>query len=79
MIHIADGWYTITDLDSCLLFCDLRFGQLSVEPNSPSFVWQYLLYPQSNGTVDVVRKEPDVGGGKIGGIFSDLMERIKGM
>ena len=76
LIHIAQGWYIVEDADSCLVFTDLRFGQLGMSNEAP-FIWRYLLFEEENGEITVTRPPAEIHDG-VGAMFADLATRISG-
>lgn len=76
MIAISKGWYTIMKKDNKLLFSDLRFGLLSMDPGAQNFVFQYEIVRYENGEVQFVEQEKNKLDGKK--LMSDLWVRIKG-
>ncbi|SHJ88988.1 metal-dependent hydrolase [Pseudozobellia thermophila] len=55
LIGITDGWYAIGRSDEGLLFNDLRFGLVSLDPGETQFAFSYLLKPRPDGDVEVVK------------------------
>ncbi|MCK0124624.1 metal-dependent hydrolase [Gelidibacter sp. F2691] len=76
MIGISKGWYTIIERDGKLLYNDLRFGVLSMEPGSQDFVFQYEIATDDHGKVHFVEQEKSPRDAKK--LMSDLWSRIKG-
>ncbi|WP_372752589.1 metal-dependent hydrolase [Mariniflexile sp.] len=76
MISISEGWYTISKQDEQLYFNDLRFGLLSLEPKSESFVFQYKIEEYNSDKVHFVEVSKDSRDGKK--LLSELWLRIKG-
>src|SRR5690606_15415009 len=54
MINISKGWYSITQKDGKLFFNDLRYGVLSLKPNSQNFVFQYEISTNDVGDVSFI-------------------------
>lgn len=77
LIHIAQGWYTVEQTDKGLIFTDLRFGQAGLDADNSSFIWKYLLTPDSEGKISVSREHTSVEGG-IAAAMSNLATRISG-
>lgn len=75
LIKITKGWYTVTKKDDEIYLNDLRFGLISVNPDSDKFAFSFLL--QKNGNEFTVTEEPK-NPGDAKNILSDLWERIKG-
>ncbi|TYB76313.1 metal-dependent hydrolase [Bizionia myxarmorum] len=77
MIHISKGWYTISQSENQLYFNDLRFGLLSLEPHSESFVFQFSIN-EDPITKDIyfVEQPKDTKDGKK--LMSQLWNRIRG-
>lgn len=76
MISISEGWFTITKKNDQLYFNDLRFGLLSLEPQSQSFVFQYKIDVDNFGNVIFTEAPKDTRDGKK--LLSDLWQRLKG-
>lgn len=76
MITISEGWYTITKKNDTLYFNDLRFGLLSLDPNSENFVFQYRIDIDDFGQVQFTEEPKDNRDGKK--LLSDLWKRLKG-
>ena len=76
MIAISEGWYIISKEDDSLYFSDLRFGLLSMEPNSQNFVFKYKIEKDASGKVQFTEKPKDKRDGKK--LLSELWIRIKG-
>ena len=76
MIAISEGWYTIHKLNDKLYFNDLRFGLLSMEPQSQNFAFRYLIDIDASGNVNFIEQEKTQRDGKQ--LMLDLWERIKG-
>ncbi|WP_298474087.1 metal-dependent hydrolase [uncultured Maribacter sp.] len=76
MIAISEGWYSISKKEENIYFNDLRFGLLSLEPNSQDFVFKYRIHLASNGTIQFteVPKAPKDGRK----LLLDLWSRLKG-
>lgn len=43
---IAEGWYTINEVNGQLFFNDLRFGLMSLDPDESQFAFNYKLIPK---------------------------------
>ncbi|WP_179335212.1 metal-dependent hydrolase [Winogradskyella costae] len=76
MIAISEGWYTINKIDDQLYFNDLRFGLLSMEPQSQNFVFRYLIDVDSYGNVKFIEQEKTQRDGKQ--LMLNLWKRVKG-
>lgn len=76
MIAITEGWYTIIQRDGQLYFNDLRFGLLSLEPNSQDFVFQFLIDTDEKGQVNFIEQPRQHEDAKK--LLSTLWRRIKG-
>ncbi|MEP5255017.1 MAG: metal-dependent hydrolase [Winogradskyella arenosi] len=76
MIAISEGWYTITRENEQLYFNDLRFGVLSMEPQSQDFVFKYLISTDASGEVFFTEQEKATRQGKK--LIADLWERLQG-
>lgn len=76
MINISKGWYTITKKGDTLLFNDLRFGLLSMKPNSQNFVFQYEIKTNTMGEVSFIETEKNRADAKQ--LLNDLWVRVKG-
>ncbi|WP_417195599.1 metal-dependent hydrolase [Bizionia sp.] len=77
MIHISKGWYTITQQDGKLYYNDLRFGLLSLEPASESFVFQFLI-DKDDETGNISFIEQPKGSRDAKKLMSELWTRVKG-
>lgn len=76
MIRISEGWYTITNKDDSLYYNDLRFGLLSLAPNTQNFVFQYQIEVSDTNQVNFIEVEKDRQDGKK--LVSELWSRVKG-
>lgn len=76
MIAISEGWYTITKKDDSLYYNDLRFGLLSLAPNTQNFVFQYQIEVSDTHQVNFIEVEKDRQDGKK--LVSELWRRVKG-
>ncbi|SDI53702.1 metal-dependent hydrolase [Winogradskyella thalassocola] len=76
MIAISEGWYTINKIDDQLYFNDLRFGLLSMAPQSQNFVFKYLIEVDPSGNVSFIEQEKTQRDGKQ--LMLDLWQRVKG-
>lgn len=75
LIKVVEGWYTITNRDGQLLFNDLRFGLMSVDPNSEKYAFSYIL-ERENGELKVIEEPKDRSDAKR--LLGDLWQRIWG-
>ena len=76
MIAISEGWYTITKKKDILYYNDLRFGLLSLAPNSQNFVFKYKITEDDLGNIQFTEEPKDKRDGKK--LLSQLWTRIKG-
>ena len=76
MIAISKGWYTINQVNDTLYFNDLRFGLLSVEPESQDFVFKYKMALNEKGEVEFTEMPKRPEDGKQ--LLIDLWDRVKG-
>lgn len=76
MIRISKGWYTITKKENGLYYNDLRFGLLSLKPNSQNFAFQYEIKTTNSGKVSFVETKKNREDAKQ--LLSDLWMRLKG-
>jgi inner membrane protein len=76
MIRISQGWYTISKQDGNLYFNDLRFGLISLEPQSQDFVFKYEIGEDERGNITFTEVPKDQQDAKA--IASALWTRIKG-
>jgi inner membrane protein len=76
MIAISEGWYTITKTNDKLYFNDLRFGLLSVTPQSQEFVFKYEIKMDDSGYVNFVEQEKTPRDAKK--LMHNLWQRLKG-
>lgn len=75
LIKITKGWYTITEKPSGIYLNDLRFGKISMDPNSDKYAFSFLIEKDGND-VKITEEPKQMGEGKA--LISDLWERIKG-
>lgn len=75
LIKIVEGWYTISERDGQLLFNDLRFGLMSVDPNSDKYAFSYML-TKVDGELVITEEPKDRGDAKK--LLADLWKRIGG-
>lgn len=76
MIAISKGWYSITKKNDNLYFNDLRFGLLSIQPNSQSFVFQFLIDVDDENKVTFI--ETPKNRQDANKLVKELWNRIKG-
>lgn len=76
MITISQGWYTISRVDNNLFFNDLRFGLLSLDPQSKDFVFSYKIQVEANNTVNFIEAPKQTEDAKK--LLPELWDRIKG-
>jgi inner membrane protein len=76
MIAISESWYTITEKDESMYFNDLRFGLLSLEPQSQNFVFRYKIDVDKRGNVQFIEEPKNQRDGKK--LLSELWTRIRG-
>ena len=76
MIHISQGWFTITKKNGDLYYNDLRFGLLSMKPDAENFVFQYKMEVDANKEVTFVEVPKDALDGKK--LVAELWQRVKG-
>lgn len=76
MIKISKGWYSITEKNGNLFFNDLRFGVLSLKPNTQNFVFQYKISTNDVGEVSFIETERNKEEAKQ--LIKDLWIRVKG-
>lgn len=76
MIAVSKGWFTITKKENGLYFNDLRFGLLSLKPNSQNFAFQYEIKTTNSGKVSFVETKKNREDAKQ--LLSDLWMRLKG-
>lgn len=75
LIKITQGWYTISEKPSGIYLNDLRFGKISLDPNSEKYAFSFLIEKDGND-VKITEEPKEVGEAK--SLLSDLWERIKG-
>mgnify|MGYP000002869378 FL=1 len=76
LIKISTGMYLVDKVEEGLIFTDIRFGQMGLNYED-QFPWMYLI-SEKDGIVSVNKIDPEFDTDKIGKVFSDLGERIKG-
>ena len=75
LIKITQGWYTVSEKQDGIYLNDLRFGMISVDPNSEKFAFSFLIEKKGN-EVKVTEEEKNTR--EAGKLLSDLWTRIKG-
>lgn len=75
LIKVAEGWYTITERNGQLLFNDLRFGLMSVDPNTDKYAFSYILEVE-DGELKITEEPKDRSDAKK--LLGDLWNRIGG-
>jgi inner membrane protein len=75
LIKITKGWYTISEREDGIYLNDLRFGTMSVDPNSEKFAFSFLIEKTGN---EVTVTEEEKNTREAGKLLSALWERIKG-
>ena len=75
LIKVVEGWYTISERDGQLLFNDLRFGLMSVNPNSDKYAFSYIL-EKEDGELKITEEPKDRSDAKK--LLADLIERVMG-
>jgi inner membrane protein len=76
MIAISKGWYTVNKKENTLYFNDLRFGTLSMQPNTQNFVFKYKIEIDEEGTPYFIEEPKAKRDAKK--LMLELWERIKG-
>lgn len=76
MIAVSKGWFTITKKENGLYYNDLRFGLLSLKPNSQNFAFQYEIKTTNSGKVSFVETKKNREDAKQ--LLSDLWMRLEG-
>src|SRR5690606_1782095 len=72
LIKVVEGWYTISERDGQLLFNDLRFGLMSVDPNSDKYAFSYIL-ENEDGELKITEEPKDRSDAKK--LLGDLWKR----
>lgn len=75
LIAISNGWYAISEKDNNIYFNDLRFGLLSVDPQTEKYAFSYQIQPTLNG-VKVIEEPKNRDDAKK--LLKDLWERMLG-
>lgn len=72
---ISQGWYVILQKEGVMYFNDLRFGQLSVDPENKDYVFSFRLQPEGDDIIVTENeKRPEDASKMLGGLW----ERIWG-
>lgn len=75
LIDITKGWYTITEQQGELYLNDLRFGLVSLDPDTKKFAFSYHLEEKTN-QLKITEVPKDTGDAKK--LLSGLWFRVKG-
>ncbi|WP_373519907.1 metal-dependent hydrolase, partial [Pricia sp.] len=75
LAKISEGWYTVTENNDTLIFNDLRFGLISLDPYETRFAFSYKLIESENG---VQVRETEKFNRDAKNLFAALWERIWG-
>src|SRR5690554_2848535 len=75
LIKVAEGWYTISERDGQLFLNDLRFGLMSVDPNTDKYAFSYILENEDDG-LNIYEEPKNRGDAKK--LLADLWKRIRG-
>lgn len=75
LIKITNGWYTVTERPDGIYLNDLRFGMMSVDPNSERFAFSFLIKKTGNKLTVTEEEKNTRDAGKL---LSGLWKRIKG-
>lgn len=75
LIEVVEGWYTITEKNGGLFLNDLRFGLMSVNPDTDKYAFSYLL-EDSGGELKIIEEPKDRADAKK--LLSDLWQRMWG-
>ncbi|AFL81109.1 putative membrane-bound metal-dependent hydrolase [Aequorivita sublithincola DSM 14238] len=75
LIKITQGWYTISEKPEGIYLNDLRFGKISVDPNSDKYAFSFLI-EKVGDDVKITEEPKEVREG--GKLLLDLWKRIKG-
>ncbi|WP_310991161.1 metal-dependent hydrolase [Aequorivita marina] len=75
LIDITQGWYTISEKEGGIYLNDLRFGKISLDPNSDKYAFSFKI--ERTGRDILITEEPkDVADANK--LLPALWERIKG-
>ncbi len=75
LIEVAEGWYTITERNGQLSLNDLRFGLMSVDPDTDKYAFSYIL-EKEDGEIKITEEPKDRRDAKK--LLADLWQRIGG-
>lgn len=75
LIKVTKGWYTISEKQNQLYLNDLRFGLLSLNPNSEKFAFSYKLVEKKDKLI-IIEEPKNRGDAKE--LLSELWKRLKG-
>lgn len=75
LIKVVENWYTISERDGKLLFNDLRFGLMSVDPDTEKYAFSYIL-EHENGELKITEEPKDRSDAKK--LLGDLWQRMWG-
>lgn len=80
IIHMSEGYYTVTPTDSCLIVNDLRFGLMSGwDPEGKEdFVFRYFLTMEDGDVIVDFQDPPDPNGEEAADFLKLFYRRIKG-
>lgn len=75
LIKVVENWYTISERDGKLLFNDLRFGLMSVDPDTEKYAFSYIL-ERENSKLLITEEPKDRRDAKK--LLADLWKRMWG-
>lgn len=75
LIDVTNGWYTITEKEGNLYLNDLRFGLVSLNPDSEKFAFSYKLEEKNNELLITEEPKNRADAQKL---FVELWSRLKG-
>lgn len=75
LIDVVEHGYTISERDGKLLFNDLRFGLMSVDPDTEKYAFSYII-ERENGSVKITEEPKDRSDAKK--LLGDLWNRMWG-
>ena len=78
LIKISEGWYLVEEDKDRLIFTDLRFGQIGVDPNDSPFLWRFEIIQDEKGGVQVNRLSGYIENTDYSGTLNSLIRRIGG-
>lgn len=79
LMWFSQGWYSVHQVDSRLMFSDIRFGELDVDLNNPRvyiFTWELLPDESRPGEFTFAQVEPEMSNTRA--VFRNLAEGIMG-